>query len=98
MEGEVKRRLKSLDLKGANGSMSNPLIITVDTEVQRGKSSFRIGRAGLLSLLLWGPRASQLPQGWKRCARAPRDAGWGTKGCFLLFLLWLLPYQRETKL
>lgn len=98
MEGEVERRLKSLDLKGANGSMSNPLIITVDTEVQRGKSSFQIDRAGLLTLLLWSPRASQLPQGWKLYARAPRDAGWRTKACFLLLLLWLLPYQRETKL
>lgn len=94
MEGEVERRPKSSDLKGANGSMSNPLIITVDTEFQRGKSSFQEP----LTLLLWGPRAPQLPQGWKLCARAPREAGWGTKACFLLFLLWLLPYQRETKL
>ena len=34
MEGEVERRLKSLDLKGADGSTSNPLI---NTEAQRRK-------------------------------------------------------------
>lgn len=49
MEGEVERGLKSLDLKGADGSTSNPLIIT---EAQRRKSSFRKGRAGLLTLRL----------------------------------------------
>lgn len=49
MEGEVERRLKSLDLKGADGSTSNPLIIT---EARRRKSSFRKGRAGLLTLHL----------------------------------------------
>ena len=49
MEGEVERRLKPLDLKGADGSTSNPLIIT---EARRRKSSFRKGRAGLLTLRL----------------------------------------------
>ena len=71
MEGEVERRLKSLDLKGADGSTSNPLI---NTEAQRRKSSFPKGRAGLLTAPL-RPLHLQAPAKWKLCAWAPWDVG-----------------------
>lgn len=71
MEGEVERRLKSLDLKGADGSTSNPLIIT---EARRRKSSFRKGRAGLLTVPL-RPLHLQAPAKWKLCAWAQWDVG-----------------------
>ena len=71
MEGEVERRLKPLDLKGADGSTSNPLIIT---EAQRRKCSFRKGRAGLLTAPLRPLHLQALAQ-WKLCAWAPWDVG-----------------------
>lgn len=61
---------KSLDLKGAKGSMSDPLLFTDSTEAQRGKSAGPKGRAGSPGSTSLGPSTAWLPRGWKPCAQA----------------------------